>query len=73
MEKFATVQLKLKKSVSKGETYNLIALFSADERFKRMDILTDAEEGDKMRVEMLVARKKIRSRSSRMNPACTRI
>jgi hypothetical protein len=50
MEKFATVQLKLKKSVFKGETHNLITLFSADERFKHMDILTDAEEGDKIRV-----------------------
>jgi hypothetical protein len=50
MEKFASVQLKLKKSVLEGETNNLITLFSAAERFKHMDILTDAEEGDKIRV-----------------------
>jgi len=50
MEKFATVELKLKKNVNKGELSNLIALFSADERFKRMDVLTNANEGDTIKV-----------------------
>lgn len=50
MEKFADIELKLKKNVSSKETLNLIALFSADERFQRMDVLTDAEEGDKIKV-----------------------
>jgi hypothetical protein len=50
MEKFAAIELKLKKSVANKEAPNLITLFSADERFKQMDVLTDAEEGDKIRV-----------------------
>ncbi len=50
MEKFATVELKLKKNVTKGEFHNLITLFNADERFKRMDVLTNADEGDTIKV-----------------------
>lgn len=50
MNKFAAIELKLKKSVVKGETCNLITLFSADERFKRMDVLTNADEGDTIKV-----------------------
>lgn len=50
MEKFATLELKLKKSVNKGEMHNLITLLSADERFKHMDVLINADEGDKVRV-----------------------
>lgn len=50
MEKFAAIELKLKKSVLKGENCDLIALFSASERFKNMDVLADAEEGEKIRL-----------------------
>jgi len=50
MEKFAVIALRLKKSVKKGEVYNLITLFSADERFKRMDVLTNANEGDTIKI-----------------------
>jgi len=50
MEKFATIELKLKQSVKKGGKHDLITLFSADERFKRIDVLTNADEGDKIRV-----------------------
>ena len=50
MEKFAVIALRLKKSVKKGEVYNLITLFSADERFKRMDVLTNADEGDTIKI-----------------------
>ncbi len=50
MEKFAVIALRLKKSVKKGEVYNLITLFSADERFKRMDVLTNADGGDTIKI-----------------------
>ncbi len=50
MEKFATIKLQLKQSVEKGAKHDLITLFSAKERFKRMDTLTNADEGDKIRV-----------------------
>lgn len=50
MEKFATIKLKLKQSVKKGGKHDLITLFGADERFKRIDVLTNADEGDKIRV-----------------------
>ncbi len=45
MDKFANIELKLKKSVKKGEKNTLLTLFSANERFKHMEVLIDAEEG----------------------------
>ncbi len=50
MEKFAAIELKLKKAVTKGEAHNLITLFTADERFKRMEVLNEAGEGDTIKV-----------------------
>lgn len=45
MEKFAAVEMRLKRNVSQGERATLLALFSANERFKRMEVLADADEG----------------------------
>jgi hypothetical protein len=50
MEKFAAVDMKLKKSVVLGERGTLLTLFSADERFKRMEVLADAEENTPVKV-----------------------
>jgi hypothetical protein len=50
MDKFAKIELKLKKSVTKGEKNTLLTLFSANERFKHMEVLIDAEEGTKLKV-----------------------
>jgi hypothetical protein len=50
MDKFANIELKLKKSVTKGEKNTLLTLFSANERFKHMEVLIDAEEGTKLKV-----------------------
>lgn len=50
MDKFANIELKLKKSVTKGEKNTLLRLFSANERFKHMEVLIDAEEGTKLKV-----------------------
>ena len=50
MDKFANIELELKKNIKKGEKDTLLSLFSADERFKRMKTLTDAEEGANMKV-----------------------
>lgn len=44
METFGSVQLKLHKSVKKGDKENLLSLFDADDRFKPIEVLTDAEE-----------------------------
>jgi len=50
MDKFANIELKLKKSIKKGEKSTLLALFSAGERFKHMEVLVDAEEGTNLKV-----------------------
>jgi hypothetical protein len=50
MDKFANIELKLKKSVTKGEKNTLLTLFSANERFKHLEVLIDAEEGTKLKV-----------------------
>jgi hypothetical protein len=50
MDKFANIELKLKKSVTKGEKNTLLTLFSASERFKHMEVLIDAEEGTNLKV-----------------------
>jgi len=47
---FANIELKLKKSVKKGDKGTLLTLFSAAERFKHMEVLADAEEGAKLKV-----------------------
>jgi hypothetical protein len=44
MDDFGSVQLTLNKSVKKGDAENLLSLFDANDRFKTMEVLTDAEE-----------------------------
>jgi hypothetical protein len=50
MDKLASIELKLKKSVKKGDKGTLLTLFSANERFKHMEVLIDAEEGTNLKV-----------------------
>ncbi|MGA3094606.1 MAG: hypothetical protein ABSD79_04395, partial [Dehalococcoidales bacterium] len=50
METFGSVQLKLNKSVKKGDKENLLSLFDADDRFKPIEVLTDAEEETSVKV-----------------------
>ena len=50
MGKFANIELKLKKSVKKGDKESLLSLFSAAERFKHMEVLTNADEGANIKV-----------------------
>jgi hypothetical protein len=50
MDKFASIELKLKKSVKKGEKGTLLTLFGANERFKHLEVLLDAEEGTNLKV-----------------------
>jgi hypothetical protein len=50
MENFGSVQLKLNKSVKKGDGESLLSLFDADDRFKPIEILTDAEEETSVKV-----------------------
>lgn len=50
MEKFASIDLKLNKSVGMGDSESLLSLFSVAERFRRMEVLTNADEGESVRV-----------------------
>jgi hypothetical protein len=50
MEKFGSVELKLNKSVKRGDKESLLSLFSADDRFKPIEVLIDAEEGSTVKV-----------------------
>ncbi|MDD5701112.1 MAG: hypothetical protein PHU23_03590, partial [Dehalococcoidales bacterium] len=43
MEKFAEIKLSLEKDVKKGDKESLLSLFSVMDRFKRMEVLKDAE------------------------------
>ena len=52
MTKFAHIALKLRKDVTKGDKESLLSLFSATERFKQMEVLIDADEGEKMKLVM---------------------
>ena len=50
MEKFAAIELKLGKRIKKGDKESLLSLFSANERFKHMEVLIDADEDTDMKV-----------------------
>jgi hypothetical protein len=50
MDKFSSIELKLKKSVKKGDKGTLLTLFGANERFKHMEVLIDAEEGTNLKI-----------------------
>lgn len=48
--KFAHTTLKLKKDIIKGDKESLLSLFSAEERFKHMEVLIDADEDSILKV-----------------------
>jgi hypothetical protein len=50
MDKLASIELKLKKNIKKGDKGTLLTLFSAYERFQHMEVLIDAEEGTNLKV-----------------------
>jgi hypothetical protein len=50
MGNFASIVLTLKKSVKNGNQESLLSLFDDVNRFKRMDILEDAQEGSNVKV-----------------------
>ena len=50
MDKLANIELKLKRSVKKGDKGTLLTLFNANERFKHMEVLIDSEEGTNLKV-----------------------
>jgi hypothetical protein len=52
MKLFINGKLKLNKSVNKGDTASLLSLFDTSERFERFEALTDADEGDKLKVSL---------------------
>jgi hypothetical protein len=50
MEKFTSADLTLVKSVKSGTKESLLSLFSVVERYKRMKVLLNADEGTTIRV-----------------------
>jgi hypothetical protein len=50
MYSFISTQIKLGKSVKKGDMESLLSLFSSEDRLKRMEILKDLDEGDVVKV-----------------------
>lgn len=52
MVKFASTELELKKNVKKGDRESLLTLFGVKDRLKRMEVLTNVEEGEKVTVEL---------------------
>jgi hypothetical protein len=52
MEKFGSVELKLNKNVKTGDKESLLSLFDADDRFKPIEVLVDAEEGSSVKVTL---------------------
>ena len=50
MEKFISSELKLHRSVKKRDKESLLSLFGVTERFKHMEVLTDADEDDNIKV-----------------------
>ena len=52
MEKLGSVELKLNKNVKKGDKESLLSLFDADNRFKHIELLSDAEEDSSVKVNL---------------------
>jgi len=52
MEKFASTDLTLVKSVRKGNKESLLSLFSVPERYKHIKVLMNADEGASIRVSL---------------------
>lgn len=50
MNNFGSVELKLNKSVKKGDKENLLSLFDADARFEPIEVLQEAEEDTVLKV-----------------------
>jgi hypothetical protein len=50
MEKFAGITLPLEKDVKKGNKESLLSLFSVPDRFKRMEVLKNADANTPVRV-----------------------
>jgi len=50
MKKFASVEMILGKNVNKGDQESLQTLFHSEERYRRMLVLTDADEDANVRV-----------------------
>ena len=44
MEKFGNAELRLNKNVKKGSQESLLTLFDADDRFKPIEVLVNADE-----------------------------
>ncbi len=52
MDKFGSVVLKLNKNVTRGAKESLLSLFDADDRFKPIEVLTDADEDTGVKVTL---------------------
>ena len=52
MDKFASIELTLKKDVKKGDQESLLTLFGVKDRVKRMEVLRDLDEDEKVKVEL---------------------
>jgi hypothetical protein len=52
MKTFAAIELPIRKSVKKGDALSLLSLFSVPDRFKRMEVLEDAEEDTPVKVTL---------------------
>jgi hypothetical protein len=50
MERFAELELKLKKNVKKRDKESLLSLFSPADRFKQTEVFIDADEGSNVNV-----------------------
>jgi hypothetical protein len=50
MEKFAGTVLPLEKNIKKGDKESLLSLFSVQDRFKRMEVLQNADENTPVKV-----------------------
>jgi hypothetical protein len=50
MENFGSVLLKLNIDVKKGSKESLLSLFDADDRFKPIEVMADAEEDSAVKV-----------------------
>ena len=50
MDKFSEIELQLNKDVKKGDKESLLTLFSVKDRFKRMEVLKDVDEGESVKV-----------------------
>jgi len=50
MEKFTSIELTLNKLIKKGARESLLTLFSFEDRLKRMEVLKNLDEGERVKV-----------------------